>query len=194
MPCDLQKNAKPLASDAAVPHKLMHGPAFDNYDQMSMERMMKDLKCIFVGKLKEPWAKSACEHYAGAVKRFQQIEQVAVKDAPGSLPEKERRKQEGERILDKIEASDFVIALDEHGRSMASKKLASKLQAWIEDPGRRPCFVVGGAFGLSKAVLERSDFTMSFGPMTLPHELARVVLLEQLYRAHSILRGSPYHH
>ena len=155
---------------------------------------MKGIKCIFVGKLKEPWAKAACKHYSGALSRFQQVEEVIIKDAPGNLPEQERRNREGAAIIEKAGPGDLVIALDARGKSMASEKLAERLGQWIEDPGRRPCFIIGGAFGLSDEVLKKADFKLGFGPMTLPHELARVVLLEQLYRAHSIIRGAPYHH
>jgi 23S rRNA (pseudouridine1915-N3)-methyltransferase len=155
---------------------------------------MKGVKCIFVGKLKETWALYACEHYAEALRRYHKVEQVTVKDAPGSLPEQRRREEEGIRILDKTGPADLLIALDERGMSMSSPDLATKLRGWIEDPGKRPCFIVGGAFGLSRKVLDRADFRLSLGPMTLPHELARVVLLEQIYRASTILSGAPYHH
>jgi 23S rRNA (pseudouridine1915-N3)-methyltransferase len=155
---------------------------------------MKAIKCIFVGKLKEPWAKAARDHYFEALSRFQPVEEITIKDASGSLPEDERRNREGSRILEKTGPGDFLIALDAKGKPMPSEKLAQRLGQWLEDPGRRPCFIIGGAFGLSDEVLKKADLKLGFGPMTLPHELARVVLLEQLYRAHSILRGAPYHH
>ena len=88
----------------------------------------------------------------------------------------------------------MVISLDRKGRLFTSRQLSSALKVWLETPGRTPCFVIGGAYGLSRDVVSRSDLTLSLGPMTLPHELARVVLLEQLYRADAILRNLPYHH
>lgn len=80
------------------------------------------------------------------------------------------------------------------GSSYSSEEFAAGLEKWLEDPIRRPCFILGGAFGLSDEVRERCDRLISLGPMTLPHELARVVLLEQLYRAMTILKGTGYHH
>jgi len=155
---------------------------------------VQGVKCIFVGKLKNGWAKEACDHYARSFKRYHQLEEVIIKDAPGSLPEDQRRKDEGHRILAKLGPGDMLIALDQSGKTHTSKALATNLLSWLEDPGKTPCFAVGGAFGFSQEVLARADYTLSLGPMTLPHELARVVLLEQLYRAASILKGTPYHH
>lgn len=155
---------------------------------------MNSIKCVFVGKLKKFWAKEACEHYGGALGLFHPLEQVAVKDASGSLPEAARRKEEGSRILAKLGPGDLLVVLDQGGKALSSEALAARLRGWIEDPGKRPCFAVGGAYGHSEEVLGRADFKLSLGPMTLPHELARVVLLEQLYRAASINKGTPYHH
>ncbi len=113
----------------------------------------------------------------------------------GKASDRERRMaEEGRAILAKLGPRDLLVVLDENGRSLASRELASRLGQLLEDPGRRPCFVVGGAFGLPPEVLARADLTLALGPETLPHELARVVLYEQLYRASSILAGAPYHH
>lgn len=155
---------------------------------------MQGIRCIFFGKLKNDWAKKACEHYAKAFKRFHNLEEIILKDASGSLAQDDRRKDEGQRLLQKIGPGDRLIALDEGGKALSSVALAKQLQRWIEDPGKTPCFAIGGAYGFSPDVLNRADFTLSLGPMTLPHELARVVLLEQLYRAASIFKGTPYHH
>lgn len=155
---------------------------------------MQGVKCMYFGKLKNDWAKKACDHYARAFRRFHRLDEAILKDAPGSLDQDDRRKDEGQRLLQKIGPGDRLIALDEGGKGLSSTDLAKHLQRWIEDPGKTPCFAIGGAFGFSTEVLDRADFTLSLGPMTLPHELARVVLLEQLYRAASILKGAPYHH
>lgn len=102
--------------------------------------------------------------------------------------------EEGQRILGALASNDVLLVLDEHGDSLTSPQLAQLLQKLDTSAGGSPCFVVGGAYGLDASVLEKARRCISLSPMTLPHELARVVLLEQLYRADCILRKSPYHH
>jgi len=106
---------------------------------------------------------------------------------------KERKTQEGRALLAAVEAEAGVIALDERGAAMSSEAFAAMLGAW-RDAGRRgAACVIGGADGLSEDVRERADAMLCLGRMTLPHQLARVLLLEQLYRAATILAGHPYH-
>lgn len=155
---------------------------------------MKKLKFLWVGRLKKPFWKAAAEHYAQALARLHGLDEVLLKDAPGGLAPAAAAAWEGTRIQDKVGPGDLLVCLDERGRQASSRELAELLRGWLEDPARTPCLVVGGAHGLSPAVLERADLRLSLGTMTLPHELARVVLLEQLFRAASILRGLPYHH
>lgn len=155
---------------------------------------MKSIKLIFVGQLKASIFREAEAHYLGALKRYFPVEEVIVKDAGKARDREKRMRLEGEAVLSKLGPRDMLVALDEHGRQMTSPAFAEQLGKWEEDPGLAPCFVVGGAYGLSREVLAASRLTLSLGRCTLPHDLARVVLLEQLYRAASILRGSPYHH
>jgi 23S rRNA (pseudouridine1915-N3)-methyltransferase len=155
---------------------------------------MKSIKLIFVGQLKASFFREASAHYVGALKRYFPVEEVIVKDAGQARDREKRLRIEGDAILSKLGPRDMLAALDEHGNQLSSPEFAERLGKWEEDPGLAPCFVVGGAYGLSREVLAASRFTLSLGRCTLPHELARVVLLEQLYRAASILRGSPYHH
>ncbi len=147
---------------------------------------------IFVGKLKSPFWRSAADHYQTRLKRWYTYKEILVRDGSGTHAEKKAR--EGQTILAKITSRDLVICLDEHGSTMTSPALAANLQTWFEHPVKAPCFIIGGAYGLDRAVLDRADLTLRFGPMTFPHELARVMLLEQLYRAATILRKIPYHH
>jgi len=154
---------------------------------------MKTIRLLVVGAAKAPWFREAASHYLTALRRHVPVEEVVLRD--GKASDRERRMaEEGRAILAKLGPRDLLVVLDENGRSLASRELASRLGQLLEDPGRRPCFVVGGAFGLSPEVLARADLTLALGPGTLPHELARVVLYEQLYRASSILAGAPYHH
>ena len=99
---------------------------------------------------------------------------------------------EGELILARIDTSELVVLLDERGRQLSSRGLADKLARWQGD-GRDLCFVIGGPDGVSEACRQRADFTWSLSQLTLPHGLARVLLAEQLYRAHSLQVGHPYH-
>jgi 23S rRNA (pseudouridine1915-N3)-methyltransferase len=149
---------------------------------------------LWIGRLKKPFWKDAAEHYLTALGRLHGLEEVVLKDAPGGLEPAAAVAWEGKRVLEKLGPNDLLVCLDERGRQATSVQLAELLRGWLEDPARTPCLVVGGAHGLSPEVLARANLTLSLGPMTLPHELARVVLLEQIYRAASILRGLPYHH
>ena len=154
---------------------------------------MKTIRLLVVGAAKAPGFREAASHYLSALRRHVPVEEVVLRDGKASDRES-RMAEEGRAILAKLGPRDLLVVLDENGRSLASRELASRLGQLLEDPGRRPCFVVGGAFGLSPEVLARADLTLALGPGTLPHELARVVLYEQLYRASSILAGAPYHH
>lgn len=117
-----------------------------------------------------------------------------VRDAPGKLPPAEKNKKEGEGILAKLKKDDVPIILDEHGDKMTSRELAKQVRRWTDAPNRRPVFIIGGPFGLSDEVKAAAKGAIRLSDMTLPHELARLVLLEQLYRAGTILRNMPYHH
>ncbi len=127
------------------------------------------------------------------VSRLQRTHKVAVVQLPESKHSGEKAKHdEGERLLAKLSARDSLVALDERGQALTSVQLA----AWLgraQDTGRDVAFVIGGDEGLSEAVRARASLVLALSAMTLPHRLARLVLVEQVYRAFSILRGEPYH-
>ena len=136
------------------------------------------MKCtvLAVGRLRPPYVDDV-EHYRTLLSRHLRLEEIEVR--------------EDEAVARRVPERAVVVTLDAGGRQLSSEAFAR----WLEDrrhEGRDLCFVVGGAFGLPE--LERVDHTLSLGPMTLPHQLARVILLEQLYRAHKILANEPYHH
>ncbi len=158
--------------------------------------MAAQLFCLFVGKCRETSLREAAEVYAQKLSRLARVELALVKDAPAALPPQEKTLREGRDLLARLDPRHLPVVLDERGENWSSRELAARLRAW-EDAARTPCFLVGGAFGLSDEVRERakaSGALFSLGRITLPHELARVVLLEQLYRAVSINKGLPYHH
>lgn len=155
---------------------------------------MRSIAFIWVGKPKERFYHDGCEHYIKKLSRFFKLEQSVVKDGPGKLPAAQRNEVEGKGILAKARPSDMLIILDEQGDRLTSRKLAKKVQTWTDDPNLRPTFVIGGPFGLSDEVKKAARVTMRLSEMTLPHELARLVLLEQIYRSGTIMRNMPYHH
>jgi 23S rRNA (pseudouridine1915-N3)-methyltransferase len=155
---------------------------------------VKSIKIVAVGKLKKPFWADAADHYLGPLSRFARLERIVLKDAPAHLPLPERIAREAETIRAKLVPQDLVVCLDQHGPALASPDLANQLGRWLDDPQKRPCFVIGGAYGLAGDLLSGCDKLLGLGPMTLPHELAQVILLEQLYRAAAILQNLPYHH
>jgi 23S rRNA (pseudouridine1915-N3)-methyltransferase len=120
------------------------------------------------------------------------VEESTVKDAAAGLSPAERRELEGERILGKVRPGDAVLCLDERGSAKNSVEFAALVRG-LHDAGRVPCFVVGGPDGLTPRIRAAAEQVLSLGRMTLPHELARALLLEQLYRAENIIRNTPYH-
>ena len=140
------------------------------------------LLLICVGKVRQPFVDDVA-HYQRLLARQARLEVVEVPEGAG----------EAEAILKRIPGEAYVCALDREGDLLTSEEVAAFLEE--RRMGRSDlCFVLGGPFGLDPAILERSQRSLSFGPITLPHQLARVVLLEQLFRAHKILAGEPYHY
>ena len=130
---------------------------------------------VAVGKIRPPYADDDA-HYRKMLGGHARVEIVEVRDE--------------EQLERRIPERAHRVVLDAGGRTYDSEAFARRLEEWRR-AGRDVCFVIGGAFGVT---VERRDETLSFGPMTFPHQLARVLLLEQLYRAHKILAGEPYHH
>jgi len=149
---------------------------------------------VWVGKLKEPFSREGCDLYWKKLSRFYSLDEAVIRDAPGKLPPADKNRCEGEGILGRFKKGDVPILLDERGDRLTSRKLADRLRQWTEAPNQRPVFVIGGPFGLSDEVRAAARGTIRLSDLTLPHELARLVLLEQLYRAATILANMPYHH
>ncbi|HAS73636.1 MAG TPA: 23S rRNA (pseudouridine(1915)-N(3))-methyltransferase RlmH [Clostridiales bacterium UBA8960] len=153
---------------------------------------------ISVGKIKEKFYTGAIEEYSKRLSKYCTLSLVEVADekAPETLSEKEMvqiKDREGERILDKIKESQYVITLEIRGKQLTSEELSEKMSALGLEGNSDVVFVIGGSLGLSDAVMKRSNFALSFSKMTFPHQLMKVVLLEQVYRGFRILRNEPYH-
>ncbi len=156
--------------------------------------MGQRIRLLAVGKLKESFFRKAAEHYSAKVSAQCRFESAEIKDAAKVKDPAARAAAEGEALLGRLSSRDIPLLLDERGEQFTSRQWASLLQDLFEDPAGDPCFVLGGPFGVGEEARAKARRTVSLGRMTLPHELARVVLLEQLYRALTILAGSPYHH
>lgn len=148
---------------------------------------------VAVGRLKEPYWRAAADEYLKRLGPYATVREVEVADRDVSHDERRAMAEEGAAVLRALAGGSRVIALDAAGSPLDSVQLSSWLSAHALEGRSSLAFVVGGAAGLDAAVIERADERLSLSPMTLPHQLARVVLLEQLYRAFKIWRGEPYH-
>ena len=142
------------------------------------------------------WVDAGFDEYARRMPREAAIKLIEIKAEPRSNSDgrsvERVRKAEGSRIAAALPKNAFKVALDERGSNLTTRELADRLAAW-QMQGRDVAFVIGGADGLPPAVKHDADFVWSFSRLTLPHSLVRIVLAEQLYRVHSILKNHPYH-
>ena len=153
---------------------------------------------IAVGKIKEKFYTDAIAEYSKRLSRYCRLEiiQVADEKTPDGASEAQERQikeKEGSRILAQIKDGAYVIALAVQGIMLSSEQLAGKLNRLGVDGQSQIVLIIGGSLGLSDEVLKRADYHLSFSPMTFPHQLMRVILLEQIYRSFRIIKGEPYH-
>ncbi len=151
------------------------------------------IRLIAVGRLKEPHWRAACEEYLKRMRPYADFEVVEVADRDISRDRARAMADEGADILRALPDRAHVVALDAAGRQLSSEGLSAWMAQRMVDGGSDIAFVIGGSAGLAPDVLARADERLSLGLMTLPHQLARVVLVEQVYRAFRIMRGEPYH-
>lgn len=157
-----------------------------------------NITILTVGKTKEKFFQLGIEEYTKRLSRYCKLNLVEVPDekAPESLSLAEMeqvKNREGEALLKHIKEGSYVIALEIQGTMLSSEGFSQKLQQLGLEGNSQISFVIGGSLGLSKAVLDRADFKLSFSAMTFPHQLMKVILLEQIYRAFRIMKGEPYH-
>ncbi|MCS0655166.1 23S rRNA (pseudouridine(1915)-N(3))-methyltransferase RlmH [Cytobacillus firmus] len=157
-----------------------------------------NISIITVGKLKEKYLKQGIDEYLKRLTAYAKMDIIEVPDekAPEELSETEMiqvKQKEGERILAKIHPDAHVIALAIEGKMKSSEELADTLDKLATYGKSKFAFVIGGSLGLSQEVLQRADEKLSFSKMTFPHQLMKLILLEQVYRAFRINRGEPYH-
>lgn len=157
-----------------------------------------NITIISVGKLKEKYLKQGIDEYAKRLGSYCKLQLIEVPDekAPENLSDKEMeivKEKEGERILAKVKEQDILIAMAIEGDLISSEQLAQKIESYGISGKSSLTFVIGGSLGLSEAVKKRANLKISFGRITLPHQLMRLVLVEQIYRAFRITAGHAYH-
>ena len=149
-----------------------------------------------IGKNNEPYVKAGVEEFTGRINKYFKAEWniMPVPKNAGMLSEMDLKKKEGETILEWLGKDDYLIALDEKGKQLSSKKLAAFIQTRANESSKKLVFIIGGAFGLDDAVLKRANYTWSLSELTFPHQLVRLILAEQIYRACTIIKNEKYHH
>jgi 23S rRNA (pseudouridine1915-N3)-methyltransferase len=149
-----------------------------------------------IGKNHEPYVRQGLEDFTKRIGRYYPVEWtiIPVPKNAAQLSESDLKVQEGLVVLDWLKKDDYLVALDEHGKEMTSEQLSLFIQAKGNDSVRTIVFLIGGAFGLHEAVLKRANFKWSLSKLTFPHQLVRLILAEQLYRACSIGNNEKYHH
>lgn len=149
------------------------------------------LKILAVGKKHEPWVVDGIDRFSKRLQAPFNIEWVVL--AHSALTGLSARQDESERLLNKLNANDYVILLDERGRELDSPGLARLIEQQLVG-SRKVVFIIGGAYGVDDRIRQRADVVWSLSPLVFPHQLVRLILTEQLYRAQEINNGGPYHH
>jgi 23S rRNA (pseudouridine1915-N3)-methyltransferase len=149
-----------------------------------------------VGKPHDPIVKEGVELFTKRITNYYPVQWqiIAMPKNSGALSETELRKKEGESILSALQKEDYLVLLDERGKQLGSEAFAAFIQARANESLKNLVFLIGGAYGVSEAILQRANFKWSLSELVFPHQLVRLILAEQVYRACSILRNEKYHH
>lgn len=149
-----------------------------------------------IGKAHEPYVKTGVEDFTKRISNYFKVEWVIIpqpKNA-GMMSEMDLKKKEAEVVMQWLDKDDYLVALDERGKQISSEGLAEFMQARANAGTKKLVFLIGGAFGIDETVLKRANYTWSLSQLVFPHQLVRLILAEQLYRACTILRNEKYHH
>lgn len=157
-----------------------------------------NITLITVGKIKEKYMVEGIKEYSKRISRYAKLKIIQVPDekAPDDLTDKEMeiiKNKEGERILSKLPPNAYIISLVIEGKALDSNELARHMEELMIDGLSNVVFIIGGSLGLSDKIIKESNLKLSFSRMTFPHQLMRLILLEQIYRGFKIIRGEPYH-
>lgn len=149
------------------------------------------------GKTTERHISEGVEIYSSRVTKYTGFEIITIPDLKNTrnkMTSMEQKMREGRKILEALRKDDYVVLLDERGKELNTVEFAGWIEKRYADPRKRNVFIIGGAWGFSEEVYSRADFRLSLSKMTFPHQLVRLLFIEQLYRAFTILNGEPYHH
>lgn len=149
------------------------------------------IKIITVGSIKEKYLKDAIEEYQKRLKKYTDLEIVEIKDE-GLLPAKQAMQKEAEKINKHINEKEYIITLEIEGKELTSEELSKKIED-IMIINSNITFIIGGSYGIDKSIKDKAKYHLSFSKMTFPHQLFRVLLLEQIYRAFKIMNNESYH-
>ena len=149
-----------------------------------------------IGKNNEPYIKEGVEDFTKRISKYYPVEWtiIPLPKNSGMMSEMDLKKKEGETVLQWLKQDDYLVALDEHGKQFLSEGLSEFLQERASASTKNLVFLIGGAFGLDAAVLKRAQMKWSLSQLTFPHQLVRLILAEQVYRACTILQNEKYHH
>ncbi len=149
-----------------------------------------------IGKNNDAYIKTGVEEFTNRISKYYKVEWniIPVPKNAGMLSEMDLKKKEGEMILGFLNKEDYLVALDENGKQVSSEGLAAFIQKRANESVKTIVFLIGGAFGLDDSVLQRANFKWSLSQLVFPHQLVRLILAEQVYRACTILRNEKYHH
>ncbi len=154
------------------------------------------IQCWTIGKANETYVDEGIQLFTKRIQHYYPIEWKIIpgpKNA-GTLNESEMKQKEGETILGLLKKDDYLILLEERGKQLSSEQLAAFIQQRANESEKNIVFLIGGAFGVSKEIFDRSNFKWSLSPLVFPHQLVRLILAEQIYRACTINRNEKYHH
>lgn len=149
-----------------------------------------------IGKNNEPYIRPGVEEFTSRIANYYPVKWtiLPLPKSAGMMSEMDLKKKEGEIILNWLDKDDYLVALDERGKQMSSEELAGFLLKRSNESVKSLVFLIGGAFGLDEAILKRANYTWSLSKLVFPHQLVRLILAEQVYRACTILRNEKYHH
>ncbi|MCR4613124.1 MAG: 23S rRNA (pseudouridine(1915)-N(3))-methyltransferase RlmH [Bacteroidaceae bacterium] len=151
---------------------------------------------ILVGKTTNAHITALIDDYVSRLRHYTSFELLVIPELKNTknLSEQQQKQAEGDLILRQLQPSDHVVLLDEHGKQFRSIELAAWMERKQGAASRRLVFIIGGPYGFSPDVYARADEKLSLSPLTFSHQMVRLIFVEQLYRAHTILKGEPYHH
>lgn len=154
------------------------------------------IKLLLIGKTDESYLKQGIEKYSKRIKHYLSFDFITIPDLKNTrnLSEEQQKQKEGELILNQLNPADFVVLLDEKGKEYSSVDFSKFIEKQMISGLKNLVFIVGGPYGFSKQLYEKSNIKISLSQMTFSHQMVRLIFVEQLYRALSIIKGEPYHH